>query len=96
MLLLAASSSWARLGGRRGLLEVLEAELEMVGIQLLRAPPKLRALLLPDQEPQLLKLGLRRVVLLTNEVALSKDNIALGLQGCELDIFLVNNFNHLL
>jgi hypothetical protein len=33
-----------RLGSRRGLLEVLEAELELVGIELLRAPAELPAL----------------------------------------------------
>ncbi len=61
----------SRLGRGHGLLEVLQAELELVGVELLRAPAELPALQLPDQEPQLLDLGLRRVVLLTNEVALS-------------------------
>jgi hypothetical protein len=60
-----------RLGCCRGLLEVLEAELQLVGVELLRAPAELPTLQLPDQEPQLLDLGLRRVMLLTNEIALS-------------------------
>ena len=52
-----------RLGCGRGLLEVLQAELELVGVEPLRAPAELPALQLPDQEPQLLDLGLRRVML---------------------------------
>src|SRR4051812_2180376 len=42
-----------RLGSRRGLLEVLQAELQLVGVEPLRAPPEPVALQLPDQEPQL-------------------------------------------
>ncbi len=52
-----------RLGGGHGLLEVLQAELQLVGVELLRAPAEPPALQLPDQEPQLLDLGLRRVTL---------------------------------
>ena len=48
-----------RLGRGHGLLEVLQAELELVGVELLRAPAEPPALQLPDQEPQLLDLGLR-------------------------------------
>ena len=40
-----------RLGRRRGLLEVLEAELELVGIEPLRASAEPAALQLLDQEP---------------------------------------------
>ena len=59
-----------RLGCCRGLLEVLQAELQLVGVEPLRAPAELPALQLPDQEPQLLDLGLCRVVL-SRRVALS-------------------------
>ena len=38
-----------RLGGGHGLLEVLQAELQLVGVELLRAPAELPALQLPDQ-----------------------------------------------
>ena len=38
-----------RLGGGRGLLEVLQAELQLVGVELLRAPAEPAALQLPDQ-----------------------------------------------
>jgi hypothetical protein len=48
-----------RLGRGHGLLEVLQAELELVGVELLRAPAEPAALQLPDQQPQLLDLGLR-------------------------------------
>jgi hypothetical protein len=58
------------LGRGHGLLEVLQAELELVRVEPLRAPAEPPTLQLPDQEPQLFDLGLRRVVLLTNEVAL--------------------------
>ena len=61
--LLFAAALLRRLGGRRGLLEILQAELQLVGVELLRAPTELPALQLPDQEPQLLDLGLRGVTL---------------------------------
>ena len=72
-MLLLAASFLRRLGCRRGLLEVLQAELQLVGVELLRAPAELPALQLPDQEPQLLDLGLCRVTL-------GQSSIALGLQ----------------
>ena len=52
-----------RLSRGHGLLEVLQAELQLVGVELLRAPAELPALQLPDQQPQLLDLGLCRVAL---------------------------------
>jgi len=65
-------------------------QLQLVGVELLRAPAEPAALQLPDQEPQLLDLGLRYVVPLTNEITfgasgipLGQDSIVLGLQGCE-------------
>jgi hypothetical protein len=61
-----------RLSRGDGLLEVLQAELELVGVELLRAPTELPALQLPDQEPQLLDLGLRRF-------PLGQSSIVLGL-----------------
>jgi hypothetical protein len=60
-----------RLSRSDGLLEVLQAELKLVEVEPLGAPTELPTLQLPDQEPQLLDLGLRRIMLLTNEVALS-------------------------
>ena len=68
-LLLKAASS-RRLGGRGGLLEVLQAELQLVGVELLRAAAELPALQLPDQEPQLLDLGLCRVTLDQSSIVL--------------------------
>jgi hypothetical protein len=65
-----------RLGRGDGLLEVLEAELQLVGVELLRAPTELAAPQLPDQEPQLLDLGLGRVTL-------GQSGIVLGLQRYE-------------
>ena len=92
-----------RLGGCRGLLEVLEAELQLVGVELLRAPAELPALQLPDQEPQLLDLGLCRVVLLTDEVALSasgiplrQNSIALDLERSDPGTLARGDFGHLL
>ena len=75
-----------RLGGRRGLPEVLQAELQLVGVEPLRAPPEPPTLQLPDQEPQLLDLGLRRVTLLANEVALGANCIPLGHDSIALDL----------
>ena len=57
------------LGGRRGLLEVLQAELHDRG-RASRAPAELPALQLPDQEPQLLDLGLCRVTLGQSSIVL--------------------------
>ena len=90
-LLLAASLLLRRLGRRRGLLEVLQAELQLVGVELLRAPAELPALQLPDQEPQLLDLGLCRVTLGTEAVSRSACNDA------ELRAFCCgDDFSHLL
>src|SRR3954465_1554693 len=50
-----------RLGGRHGLLEVFQAELQLVGVELLRAPAEPPTLQLPDQQPQLLDLPLGRL-----------------------------------
>ncbi len=65
-----------RLGRGDGLLEVLQAELQLVGVELLRAAAEPPALQLPDQEPQLLDLGLGRV-------PLGQNSIVLGLQRYE-------------
>ena len=70
-----------RLGGRCGLLEVLQAELELVGVELLRAPAELPTLELPDQEPQLLDLGLGRVTLGQDSIALDLESSASGALG---------------
>jgi hypothetical protein len=67
-----------RLGDGRGLLEVLQAELELVGVELLRAAAEPVALQLPDQEPQLLDLGSSRIALLANQVTLGTNRIPLG------------------
>jgi hypothetical protein len=75
-----------RLGGRCRLLEVLQAELRLVGVELFRAAAKLPTLQPPDQEPQLLDLGLRRVTLLANEVALSTSGIPLDQNSIVLDL----------
>ena len=70
MSLLLESGFLRRLGGRRGLLEVLQAELQLVGVELLRAPAELPALQLPDQQPQLLDLGLCRITLDQSSIVL--------------------------
>jgi hypothetical protein len=62
-----------RLGRGDGLLEVLQAELQLIGVEPLRAATELPALQLPDQQPKLLDLGLRRVTL-------GQNSIVLGLQ----------------
>ena len=85
-----------RLGRRDGLLEVLQAELQLVGVELLRAAAELPALQLPDQEPQLLDLGLRRVALGAKGVTLDQNSIVLGLQRYERSILLGDDFSHLL
>ena len=92
-----------RLGGGYALLEILQAELQLAGIELLRAAAELAALQLPDQEPQLLDLGLRRIMLLANEVALSASGIPLRQNSIALDLESSNpgalaggDFGHLL
>ena len=88
--LLAATSSCAASAAADGLLEVLQAELELVGVEPLRAPAELPALQLPDQEPQLLDLGLCRVTL-------GQDSIALGLQrAADSGAFGGDDFRHML
>jgi hypothetical protein len=86
----ALGPRWARGAAPRGrgllcrlslgnsLLEVLQAELQLVGVEPFRAPAELAALQPPDQEPQLLDLGLGRVALPANQVALGTNDLALG------------------
>ena len=69
-----------RLGRSHGLLEVLQAELQLVGVELLRAAAELAALQLLDQQPQLLDLGLCRITLAADGIPLSQNSIMLGLQ----------------
>ena len=52
-----------RLGRGDGLLEVFQAKLQLVGVEPLRATAELATLQPPDQEPQLLDLGLSRLML---------------------------------
>ena len=47
---------------------VVTGELQLVGVELLRATAKLPTLQLPDQEPQLLYLGLSRVLMMGSDV----------------------------
>ena len=70
-----------RLSCRYGLLEVLEAELQLVRVEPLRAPAEPATLQLPDQQPQLLDLGLRRIMLGAKGVPLGQDSIALDLES---------------
>ena len=83
------AASCAASAAADGLLEVFQAELQLVGVEPLRAPAELPALQLPDQEPQLLDLGLCRV-------ALGPSSIAFGLQRDERSILLGDDFGHLL
>jgi hypothetical protein len=83
-----------RLGGRSGLLEVLEAELELVGVEPLRAPAEPPALQLPDQEPQLLDLGSRRIMLGAKGVPLGQDSIALDLESSVPGALAGDDFRH--
>ena len=85
-----------RLGRRDGLLEVLEAELQLVGVEPLRAAAELPALQLPDQEPQLLDLGLRRVTLGANGIPLGQNSIALDLESSFPGALGGDDFSHLL
>jgi hypothetical protein len=84
-----------RLGRGHGLLEVLQAELQLVGVEPLRASPKSPALQLPDQEPQLLDLGLRRVTFGTDGIPLGQGSSMLSLQRDERGILLGDDFSHL-
>lgn len=52
----------------------------------LRAPAELPTLQLPDQQPQLLDLGLCRVALLADEVALGTSRVTLGQDSIMLDL----------
>ena len=72
-----------RLGGRCGLLEVLQAELELVRVEPFRASAELPALQLPDQQPQLLDLGLCRVTLGQNSIALDLESNVSGALGSD-------------
>ena len=85
-----------RLGRCRGLLEVLQAELQLVGVELLRAPAELPALQLPDQEPQLLDLGLCRVALGTNGIPLGQSSSVLDLESSDPGALRSDDFRHLL
>jgi hypothetical protein len=85
-----------RLRGRCGLLEVLQAELELVGVELLRAPAEPPTLQLPDQEPQLLDLGLRRIALGPDGIPLGHGSIALDLEGNVSRALGGGDFSHLL
>jgi hypothetical protein len=92
-----------RFGGRRGLLEVFQAQLQLVGVEPFRAAAELPALQPPDQEPQLLYLGLSRVALLANEVALDASGIPLSQNSIAFDLERSNpgtlagdDFRHLL
>jgi hypothetical protein len=68
---------------------------------LLRAAAELPPLQLPDQQPQLLDLGLRRFTLLADEVtlgtnciSLSQNSIMLSLQRCKRGILLSDDLRH--
>ena len=56
------------------------------GVKLLRAPAEPAALQLTDQEPQLLDLGLGRVTLPANEVALRANRIQLSQNSIAFDL----------
>ena len=86
-----------------GLLEVFQAELQLVGVEPLRAPAELPALQLPDQEAQLVDFGLGRVTLPANQVAfgesgipLGQNSIALDLEGSDPGALAGDDFHHLL
>jgi len=78
-----------RLGRRGGLLEVLEAELQLVRVEPLRPPTEPPALQLPDQEAQLLDLGLRRI-------PLGQNSISLDLESTYPGVLSGNDFMHTL
>ena len=78
-----------RLGRGDGLLEVLEAELQLVGVELLRAPAEPAALQPPDQQPQLLDLG-------SSRLALGSGSIALGFEGSDPGTLRGDDFHRLL
>jgi hypothetical protein len=101
VLFLAASSSWAALAAAavcsRSSRPSWSWSGSMNGSAVhLRAAAEPPALQLPDQEPQLLDLGLRRLTLLPNEVALGQNSTAFGLQRDERGILLGDDFGHLL
>jgi hypothetical protein len=85
-----------RHGRGHGLLEVLQAELQLVGVEPLRAatePPTLR---LPDQEPQLLDLNLSRVALGTDGIPLGQSSSVLDLEGSNPRALRGDDFHRLL
>ena len=86
-----------RLGGGHGLLEVLQAELQLVGVEPLRAPAEPAALQLPDQQPQLLDLGLRRVALRESlgDASARPDSIALDLESSASGALGGDDFRHM-
>jgi len=84
-----------RLGGRGGLLEVLQAELQLIGVEPLRAPAEPPTLQLPDQELQLLDLGLCRIALGPDGIPLGHDSIALDLEGNVSRALGSGDFSHL-
>ena len=61
----------------------------------LRAAAELPTLQLPDQEPQLVDLGLRYIMLDAKGVPLGQNSIVLGLQRCDRAILPGNDFRHL-
>jgi hypothetical protein len=75
-----------RLGCSGGLLEILQAKLELIGVEPLRAAAELPTLQLPDQQPQLLDLGSRCVMLLANQIALRASCISLGQNSIAFDL----------
>ena len=77
---LARSRLLRRLDRGGGLLEVFQAELQLIGIKLLGAAAELATPQLPDQQLQLLDLGLGCIKFGTNDVPLSQNSIVLGLQ----------------
>jgi hypothetical protein len=85
-----------RLGCRDSLLEVLQAELQLVGVEPLRAPAELPALQLPDQEPQLLDLGLCRVTLGKDGIPLGQSSSVLELESTYPGAFGGDDFSHML
>ena len=70
--------------------------MQLVGVEPLRAAAELPALQLPDQEPQLLDLGLRRIMLGAKGVPLGQDSIAFDLENSVPRALGDDDFRHLL
>ena len=79
-----------------GLLEVLQAELQLVGVELLRAAAEPAALQLPDQELQLLDRDLSRVTLGTDGIPLGQSSSVLDLEGSDPGVLCGDDFHRLL